>query len=313
MVQGLVSEDAKTAREAQDGLLKRGGTAVPVLFRKLVEAGWDLKPPLLEVLAEIREARDYARLKLLHGTEEDKTHAALLYELIDQGKNTESPEYTAMVEALLRTLKSEDKNLRAAAGLALIDPEKSTLFFEHLHELVPSLIASFDTDLVIFRQRREDPTEVVFLGICYGLESMIGDRLVFLEFAHDPETRPVALSGKRGVELRRSVSELLRTDREGIEGLRTYWDSWWTKHAKMSATDIGKLLIERNLAFLPNPTPTITDMATWPPAERERYHLVVWSLERWTGKSSILVDDDWKAWWVAHKTTYQGPAADPRR
>ena len=98
--------------------------------------------------------RDYARLKIFHGTQAEKTYAALLYGLIDQGEDTESCEYATMVDVLLQAMNSEDKRLRAAAGLALVCEHIMTkAVFQHFNDIVPALISSFDTDLVINRHR----------------------------------------------------------------------------------------------------------------------------------------------------------------
>ncbi len=63
LIQDLISDDAKTAREARKQL-GRMGHAVPALFEKLVDSDWDLRAPVLEVLARMSDGRDYARLKL---------------------------------------------------------------------------------------------------------------------------------------------------------------------------------------------------------------------------------------------------------
>ena len=51
LIQDLIVDDAKAARAAQEQLRKMGREVVPVLFDRLVTSGWDLKPPLLEVLS----------------------------------------------------------------------------------------------------------------------------------------------------------------------------------------------------------------------------------------------------------------------
>ncbi len=313
LIQELLSEDAKIARDAQKELT-RMGAAVPALFQKLVKSGWDIKQPLLEVLAEITEARDYARVKLFHGTEEEKTYAAILYELIDLGEDTTSRAYAVMVEALLKALKSEDKSLRAAAGLALINSETSTLFFEHLHEIVPALISSFDTALVIGRRSREDPTTVVFWGICLRLDTIIGDRLAFADVKETLRKKGASL-GTDHSDLRRTMVRLLAAGREEVDGLRAYWNEWWKAHASMSAVEIGALIIERNLRILPNrrADSIYSSMAHRSSAETERYLSANWSLELWAGVSCDIVDDDWGAWWDQRKATYAGPKPHSRR
>lgn len=305
LVKDLISQEAKVAREARKQL-ERMAHAVPVLFKKLVATDWDLKPPLLEVLARIHGGRDYARLKLFHGTPEEKTYAALLYELIDQGEDSESREYPVMVEVLLEALKSEDKYLRAAAGRALIHYEEdNTAFFEHFHEIVPVLISSFDTDLVIDRRHRDDPTQVVFIGISMWLDVMIGDRMAYLDVESNL-WKTVGPLGDDHLELRRGMVQVLTANREDIENLRAYWQEWWNKHRKMSVVEIGRLIIERNLRFIPEPKPTRREMIKWPLAKREQYRLSEWSLELWTGEY-FLPHEDSRKWWTQHKAAYKGP------
>ena len=306
LVKDLISQDGKVARKAQKQL-ERMGHAVPMLFANLVEADWNLRPALLEVLASIKGGRDYARLKLFHGTEEEKTYAALLYELIDLGEDTESREYAAMVQILLKAIKNDDKKLRAAAGLALVYEENSTtVLFEHFHEIVTALISSFDTDLVVNRFWRGDPSDVVFLGICYRLDAMIGDRFGFLDFVSDPRYQSEALEGGDPFALRRTVPKFLSANREEIDKLKSYWQDWWNKHAEMTLTEIGKLMVERSLRLLPEREPTHEETRNWSGTKYERFSLAKGSLHVWGGKRGLAVEE-FRSWWVENKATYEGP------
>ena len=118
-VANLTSEDAKVAEEARHYLEAKGADVVPVLFDKLLVADWTLRPRLLEVLS--KHGREFAKQKLLAGNETEKTFAGLVYELTRAGQpdDYDTPEFAAMVEALLKAIKSDDKTLRAAAEQAL--------------------------------------------------------------------------------------------------------------------------------------------------------------------------------------------------
>lgn len=298
LVRELVSEDAKTAREAEEQL-HRMPYAVPALFERLVEANWDLKPPLLEVLARVKGGRDYARSKLFYGMEAEKTYAALLYELIDQGEDTESCEYAAMVEVLLKALKSEDKKLRAAAGLAVIYEENSApVVFQHLHEIIPALISSFDTDLVIDRRWRGDPSDIIFFGICYRIDVLIGNRFAFQDFLSDPQNHSVRLEGDDTFSLRRTVPKFLSANRQEINKLKSFWRNWWNKHSELSLREIGIAIIERNLRVL-----DVLDPRQWADHDAMAHG----SLELWTQGIYSRAPDDWASWWSKHKETYEGP------
>lgn len=307
LVENLTSEDAAEARAALKSLQGMGAEVVPTLFDRLVSADWNTRCPLLQVLAI--HGRDFSRLKLLHGTRQEKPFAAILYQLIDQGEHPEPPEYPAMVDALLAALKSEDKRLRAAAGLALVDAEESTLFFDHFHEIIPALISSFDTDLIIDRRRRGDPTEVVFVGICIRLDALIGDRPVYLATQPKLWKNVGSIDYDHYFAYRTALRQALAANHHEIDRLRTYWESWWNEHSMLSATDIGRLMIERSLPIISPGRLAQGDMQGWRVAKHEQDLFAEWCLRLWTGWL-LAGQDDWRSFWARRKATYKGPVYD---
>ena len=297
-VANLTSEDPKAAEEARRNLEAKGADVVPVLFDKLLVADWNLRPRLLEVLS--KHGREFAKQKLKNGSETEKIYAALVYELsvacAGEEHDYDSPEFKAMVEALLRALKGEDKYLRAAAGLALVYDDGSTVFFEHFHEIIPALISSFDTDLVIDRHERGGPAEVVFIAIAEKLDAFIGDRLAYGDFESGPRDDSVRLHGDSGAELQRSMSKIIAAYRPRLDQLKHYWQTWWDEHSKMTPRELGTVIIERNLKLLEQ---------TAPPRGDEVWMGAKWSLRLWAGTS--VYPRDWATWWGTKKPTYAGP------
>ena len=302
LVAALTSEDAKVAEEARAKLEGMGAEVVPALFEKLPKADWTLKPRLLEVLSA--NGREFAKQKLLKGNETENIYAALVYELsvtcAAEDFDYDAPEFKAMVEALLRAIKSEDKNLRAAAGYALVYDEKSTVFFDHLHEIVPALISCFDTELIIDRHNRGGPAEVVHIGIWIMLDALIGDRLTYDEFEKRGPQGPQL--GKPGAGSSRAafqkwLGSALRADSVKMEAFRKEWSTWWNEHSQLSAAEIGKRMIERDLDLLQQ-------------AEKEPRKLdpvVVSSmLQTWTGEF-LTTASEARAWWEENKRRYVGP------
>lgn len=300
LIQQLTSEDGKVAAEARAKLEGMGADVVPALFEKLLTADWTLRPRLLEVLSA--NGREFAKQKLLKGNESEKVYAALVYELTRVGKAPDSgtPEFKAMVEGLLRAIKTDDKYLRAAAGLALALDDKDTVWFDHFHEIIPALISSFDTDLIIEHRHKPGPWDVPFVAICDALDGLIGDRLAYheLKATIDENMRRVLPEGARSQHDRALA---LAAASDEIQKLRTYWQEWWNQHSKMSAAEVGTLIIDRNLRILGT---TSDDRSSSGPKWTAQ-----WSLEYWTGidKDSF---DEWKAWWTIHRRAYNGPKTD---
>lgn len=300
LTQQLTSEDAKVAQEARAKLEGMGAEVAPALFEKLPGADWTLKPRLLEVLSA--NGRELAKQKLLKGNETEKIYAALVYELTRAGQpdDHDTPEFAAMVEALLKAIKSDEKYLRAAAGHALVYDEKSTVFFNHLHEIVPALISSFDTELVVRRRAREDVSEVVMLGICLTLDALIGDRPAYLEFSRRLGKQTVP-SGNTGASIQRAMSRDLVAYRAQMDELRTYWNDWWKQHANMSVGEIGKLMIERDISLLRGISATTRHESTMAAS---------FSLRLWTGQF-VFDAETAEKWWKDNRSTYHGPRVPP--
>jgi hypothetical protein len=294
-VSNLTSEDEKTANDARAALEGMGEAVVPVLFDRLLAADWTLRPRLLEVLSA--HGREFAKQKLLHGNDTEKVYAALVYELTRGGQpdDTETPEFKAMVEALLRAVKSDDKYLRAAAALALVHDDDIPLFFDHLHELIPVMISSFDTDLIIFHRAHADLNDVAFMGLCLHLDAFIGERPIY----QDNEAAlfsGLQRTGQGPIAMQRLMSELLRTKAGKIDEMRSYWSGWWKLHSSLRAVEIGRIMIERNLDLFeklaPNGKP-YSDV------------LVASMLAQWTGIDRGR--DEAIEWWQTHRDSYAGP------
>ncbi len=294
-VKELTSKDADASREAQQKLETLGADIVPVLFGKLPTADWELKPRLLEVLSG--NGREFAKQMLLNGTETEKTYAALVYELTRAGErgDHDTPEFAAMVEVLLEAIKSDDKYLRAAAVLALVHDHESNVFFRYLHDLIPVLISSFDTDLIVRRRARGDPSDVVLVGICLRLDAFIGDRLAYLNIERTL-WKGIQLSEQSGTGLQHSMRQFLTGNATILQELRKYWETWWQGHNKLRPVEIGRLAIERNIAL-------------WETAGTDNRfdNVVLYSfLKTWTGES-FLDAAHARAWWKEENDHYTGP------
>jgi len=301
LVGQLTAEDAEVALEARQKLEGMGPEVVPVLFEKLLEADWTLCPRLLEVLSA--NGREFAKEKLLTGNDTERIYAALAYELTRGGQpdDYDTREFKAMVQALLEAIKSDDKYLRAAAGLALVYDPDSAVWFEHFHEIVPVLISSFDTELQIERGGFPEPRDVPFLAISILLDTYIGDRLAYhqLKPTIDERMRQVLPGGAR---CQRERALALAGARAEIEDLRTYWQEWWENHATLDSRQIGAKIIDRNLRILE--THDGDTRSTSPRWCAER------SLELWTGTTRSS-KEGWGRWWNTHRVDYSGPLRRP--
>ena len=308
----LLSNNAQIAKAAHEQL-RRMPDAVPILFRTLVEADWDLKPPIMELLRTIKGAADFARSKLLHGDDAERTYAALLYELSANSADSNSREFSLMVDVLLDSLSDDDRNLRAAATLALTELSEGAILFKHFHAIVPAMISSFDTDLIIRRGRRQDPAEAVFVGTGLRLDLFIGDHLAYTDVESTIWARAGTVDEQHYSAFRHSIRKALASSRKEIDELREYWERWWKQHARLRTAEIGSLIIERNLRFLRDsgyPHSALTKRLSETNEQflkrREQCHLVGGSLELWTGQRFPSADA-WRVWWTEHKGTYDGP------
>lgn len=212
----------------------------------------------------------------------------------------DAPEFKAMVEALLRAIKSEDKNLRAAAGAALVYDEHSTVFFEHLHEIVPALISSFDTDLLIDRRNRGGPAECVMIVIWLHLDACVGERFSYYELENQWSKQPQP-TWDPALEKRQAWRKFVTDKRSDHNALRAYWEAWWKEHANLSAVEIGVLMIERSLRILA--ANTMPDHETYSMAAE-------WCLQKWAGPGVAV--GDWAKWWEGNKQSYRGPVKRQR-
>ncbi len=300
LVKSLTSEDGDSARDARRKLEAKGAEVVPVLFGKLQAADWELKPGLLEVLSA--HGREFAKQKLLNGNDTEKIYAALVYELTRAGQpdDYDTPEFKVMVEALLKAIKSEDKYLRAAAVVALIHDERSSLQFQYYYEIVPSLISSFDTDLVINRRGGFDSFATLLLGMCLTLDGLAGDRLAFAEATLDRDTK--LLEDHERLSDRGLVRGFLRVNKDEIAKLRQYWNTWWVRNSGENLVELGSQIIERNLAILDAEQS----------ADTQRAAMATGGLGAWTGESYGDSVSAWRTWWNARKKEYQGPPMDNR-
>jgi hypothetical protein len=294
LVGQLTSDDPKVADGARRELEAMGAKVVPLLFEKLLTADWTLKPRLLEVLSA--HGREFAKQKLLNGNDSEKIYAALVYELTRAGEPDDyhTPEFNAMVQGLLQGIKSDDKYLRAAAGVTFVWDDKKTIWFDHLHDLIPALISSFDTELIIPRRRKPGPWDVPFSAICEALDGLIGDRLAYFEMKPKIDEK-MRRTVPEGAHSQRQVALALGGAREEIEQLRNYWEGWWNRQSGRTATRIGALLIERNLRILETHE-----------SDTRPNRIADWSLEFWTGVDRGSLDE-WRSWWSVHRDTYSGP------
>ncbi|MEK7710521.1 MAG: hypothetical protein AAB341_01380, partial [Planctomycetota bacterium] len=292
----LTSEYSKVGEEARRNLETMGAEVVPKLFDKLLVADWTLKPRLLEVLSA--HGREFAKQKLLKGNETEKSYAALLYELTRAGEpnDYDTAEFKAMVDALLKAIKSDDKYLRAAAIDALLHDTEKGVVFEHYRDLVPAMISSFDVDLVIKRRTRAGGF-VTLWNICMALESLGGDRLAFFESEKAMQARAKGKRIPAGASDTAQVRVFIDANGQHLDVLRQDLASWWTKHSTQSVVEIGKLMIERNLSIL--------EREPFPDTERAR--VVIGSLETWTGNVKPRSFEEWRAWWRENQDSYAGP------
>lgn len=301
-VANLSSEDPKVAEEARRYLEARGADVVPGLFDKLLVADWTLRPRLLEVLSA--NGREFAKQKLKNGSDTEKIYAALVYELTRAGEpdDYDTPEFKAMVEALLKAIKTEDKNLRAASIDALLHDPSNALAFRYYYDLVPAMILSFDVDLVIVRRTRAGGF-VTLWNICMALEWLAGDRLAFLD--SEPAMQQRAKESKVPVDATDTaqVQAFIEANRGAIEELRTELIQWWRAHSTKSIAEIGRLIIERDISILERE----------PSLDTERSRAAKGGLRSWTGEIRPRTATEWRAWWSEHQIDYRGPIEGQER
>ncbi|MBI1826986.1 MAG: hypothetical protein HY287_08235 [Planctomycetes bacterium] len=300
LIKKLADDDSKVIMEARQKLIDLGPSISPVVFDQLFKVSWEIKPRLIEVLSQA--GMDYTLVKLHKGNPAERQFAALVYELNFgfAGHESDADPQTCdeSVSALRAALKSEDKNLRALAALALVDEFRPKRLIRYWSEIVPTMISSIDTSITIDHRHREDPSEAVMFGIVYQLDAFIGD---IPEFASIQESLlskvPIAPAGDDGVWMEhRKMSEFIAGNREQLDALRGRWSDWWSRHAKQTPTEIGNLIIERDIKMMDQHSLMGSAASS--------------SFTFWTDESFITKAQA-EAWWNANKANYKGPPLGP--
>ncbi len=288
LIARLSSVDATISRQASKDLLTVREELAPVLFDRYVAANWSIKPRLLERLVGTKH--DIVRAKLLRGTEIERIHAALL--LAYSGRLSRDA-----VAPLLAATKSDDKQLRALASYALVTADDAVVLFDHFHEIVPALISSFGIPIIL--DLYHSPGDSLIFGIGTTLDALIGDRFAYLEMQSKLRRVDSTHEGDSPSAAQDYTERLVATNRDQIDNLRSYWETWWKTHSTMTTTQLGALIIERNIGILvagrSNDSPALAgDLA-------ER------SLQVWTGQESVEGVEGWISWWKEAKRSYNGP------
>lgn len=298
LVGRLTADDPEAVEPVQEALRAMGPEVAPTLFDELMRGDWTLKPRLLEVLS--RTGGDVSRQKLLEGSPAERKYAALIYglRLESRAEQRGTAEYRAMREEIVQGMRSEDRNLRALSGLAILGSEDRRLLFANYYELVPALIASFDVPIILDRGHSPGPWDVPYWAICVWLDELIGDRLEYRELA--PAINAAVKHGlPEGVRSQRDLPTAFEAAAVEIDQLRGSWRDWWRGHSHLPLREIGTRLIERNLVVLSQPRlASLADNAA------------SGSLTLWTGVSKGSYDE-WRDWWEANKTTYESPPSRP--
>lgn len=300
LVGQLTAERPKAVEQAQEALRAMGAEVVPLLFDTLLRADWTLKPRLLQVL--VRHGQEFAGETLLSGDAEERNYAALIYELRVEVHTAHpgTPEYRAMCDALVRGLKSEDKNLRALSALAIVFSEDRRLLFANYYELVPALIASFDVPIILDRGLQPGPWNVPFWAISVSLDDLVGDRLAYFE-TEPAVNAEITRVLPDGVQSQHELVVALAAAGDEIGELRGYWLRWWRGHSHSPLSELGAFIIDRNLTIL-----TRYEISDPAHSEDAAYR----SLRLWTGVEMTSLER-WTAWWNGHRVEYRGPIGNP--
>lgn len=294
LISQLTNDDSSIAIEAKRSLIKVSADAGPILFAKLDNANWELRSRLLEILSA--GSSDFIKEKLVHGAPTDRTYSALAYALSRKrgGSDHNTTECRIMAEELLNAIKSEDKMLRAAAGLALVRDEKDKFFLDHWQEIIPALISSFDVNLVMHSGYREDISDAVIFGICLCLDARIGDHLAFADMSNS--LKYVEAPDQGSIISEKKLAKFLVVNRAELDQLRNYWETWWKGHSQLATIDVGTLMIER-------------DIVLFGKFEEQKHdpEYSSWLLSIWIGRDSPTTSDGARKWWAKNKATYRGP------
>jgi len=291
LIARLCSPDGTISRQASQELLAARDELAPVFFDRYVSADWSIKPRLLERLVGTTHA--IVRTKLLHGTDSERIHAALLCAYSKLSSCRE-----AAVAPLLGAMKSDDKHLRAVASYALVYDDENGVVFDHFHEIVPVLISSFGTPIILDLHGNSPGNSLIF-GIGTALDALIGDRLAFLEMQSKLRRVNSTDEGGSPRAAQEYTERLLAANQDQFDNLRSYWETWWKTHSTRTTTELGILIIERNIAILGAKRVEGTHTFTAALAEG--------SLQAWTGQDTVEGHEGWNAWWKEARRSYDGP------
>jgi hypothetical protein len=260
----------------------------PVFFDRYVSADWSTKPRILERLVGTKH--EIVRTKLLQGTENERTHAALV---LAYSRHL-SPDAVA---PLLAATKSDNKRLRALASYALVGADDAVVLFDHFHEIVPALISSFGIPVIL--ELYHSPGDSLIFGIGTTLDGLIGDRFAYLEMQSKLRRIDSTHEGDSPSAAQDYTERLVAANQDQIDDLRTYWETWWKTHSTLTTTQLGALIIERNIGILAAGRSDGSPALTVDLAER--------SLQLWTGRESMEGVEGWISWWKEAKRSYNGP------
>lgn len=288
LIARLCSPDGAISRQATKEFYSKRDELAPVFFDRYVSADWSIKPRILERLVGTKHA--VVRRKLLEGTETERTHAALLLAYSSEL----SPDAVAL---LFAATKSDDKRLRALASYALLHADGAIALFDHFHEIVPALISSFGTPLIL--ELYHSPGDSLIFGIGTTLDALIGDRFAYLEMQSRLRRVDSTNEGGSPRAAQDYTERLVAANQDEIDNLRSYWETWWKAHSNLTTTELGVLIIERNIGILAAGRPDGSPALTVDTAEG--------SLRTWTGQHSVKGVEGWRAWWEQAKASYGGP------
>lgn len=310
LVKDLSLEDRTIGQRALRELKQSPDETIPFLFKRLRSDDWNSKAETHSILFGLAMAQQedgyrldflneilrFAKAKLGSDLEAERVWAAILL------RHLGGTEDAAVIEALLEAIGSPDKNLRLLGSLLLLyqpmlmgNPD----FTQWFGQVIPALISSFDQPLV-FNLFREESGVLMYLAGSH-LDRLIGDEPYFSAVLAEKMSRIQGhhTTGMTFTELRegtQAVKLFAETNKSDIEKVRARWVGWWEKHKGSSAAELGKLIIERNLALLAD----------------ERAHVRACaedSLSSWAGSKYFYLGktDDWNRWWEKHRDTYAGP------
>lgn len=310
LVKDLTSEDRGIAEKALSQLKQSPDETIPFLFERLKSDDWNSKAATHSILLGLAMAKQedgdgldflneilqLAKAKLGSELKAERVWGAILL------RHMGGAEGEAVIKELLEAIDSPDKNLRVLASLLLLYQPMlmgNPHFTQWLGQAVPALISSFDRPLVFNLFRGESGVLMSLAGT--HLDRLIGDEPYFSVVLGEKMSTIQGhhIMGMTFTELQEgthAVKVFAETNKGDIEKVRARWVRWWEKHKETSTAELGKLLIERNIALLAD----------------ERSHVRACaedSLRLWAGSKYLYLGnaDDWRRWWEKHRDTYAGP------